>query len=510
MNRRDFLGTTLATAAAGLVPTPVLASAPGRNQATSQANPHQGTAFPPDFLWGTATAAYQIEGAWNEDGKGESIWDRFTHTPGKIRGAATGDITCDDYHRFREDIGIVKQLNCKSYRFSISWPRIQPSGTGNANQNGIDHYSRLLDVLLEAGIRPFCTMYHWDLPQALEDRGGWPNRDLSNFYADYATILGKHFGDRITVWAPFNMPWTFAYLGYGVGAFPPGKSDYTLFLKAAHTISLAQSQALRALKAVSSKATVGSAYGMAPAYPKTNGEADVAATARYHAMNNVFFLHAAMTGEYPKAFVGPVPYQEMGYRPGDEKIMKAPLDWIGFHYYTRRVVSAVNAVAGTGGAQFGTETELDSGAGSRDNYTQFHAEMPTEGPLTDAGLEVYPPGIYDLVTQISKEYNYPMIEITESGCSYLDAPYAKDSGRVPDLRRIQFFRSYLKELSRAIDDGAKVRSYHAWTLLDNFEWADGFSQRYGLTYVDFRDQKRTVKDSGLWYGRVAAAGRLDI
>ena len=369
----------------------------------------------------------------------------------------TGDVTCDDYHRFREDIEIVKQLNCKSYRFSISWPRIQPSGTGNANQKGIDHYSRLLDVLLEAGIRPFCTMYHWGLPQALENRGGWPNRDLSNFYADYAAILGKHFGDRITVWAPFNMPWTFAYLGYGVGAFPPGKSDYTLFLKAAHTISLAQSQALRALKAVSSKATVGSAYGMAPAYPKTNGEADVAATARYHAMNNVFFLHAAMTGEYPKAFVGPVPYKEMGYRPGDEKIMKAPLDWIGFHYYTRRVVSAVNAVAGTGGAQFGTETELDGGAGSRDNYTQFHAEMPTEGPLTDAGLEVYPPGIYDLVTQISKEYNYPTIEITESGCSYLDAPYASDNGRVPDVRRIQFFRSYLKELSRAIDDGAKVR-----------------------------------------------------
>ena len=306
------------------------------------------------------------------------------------------------------------------------------------------------------------------------------------------------------------MPWTFAYLGYGVGTFPPGKSDYTLFLKAAHTISLAQSQALRALKAVSSKATVGSAYGMAPAYPKTNGEADVAATARYHAMNNVFFLHAAMTGEYPKAFVGPIPYKEMGYRPGDEKIMKAPLDWIGFHYYTRRVVSAVNAVAGTGGAQFGTETELDGGAGSRDNYTQFHAEMPTEGPLTDAGLEVYPPGIYDLVTQISKEYNYPTIEITESGCGYLDAPYASDNGRVPDVRRIQFFRSYLKELSRAIDDGAKVRSYHAWTLLDNFEWADGFSQRYGLTYVDFRDQKRTVKDSGLWYGRVAATGRPDI
>jgi beta-glucosidase len=228
-------------------------------------------------------------------------------------------------------------------------------------------------------------------------------------------------------------------------------------------------------------------------------------------MNNIFFLNAAMHGEYPKAFVGNVPYKEMGFQPGDEKIMKAPLDWVGFHYYTRRIVSAVKANSSSNGAQFGTEIELDGGgAGSRDDYTRFHAEMPTEGPLTDAGLEVYPPGIHDLVMQISKEYNFPIIEITESGCSYLDAPYAKDGGHVPDARRIAFFRSYLAELARAISDGAKVRAYHAWTLLDNFEWADGFSQRYGLTYVDFRDQSRTVKDSGLWYGRVAAANHLNV
>ncbi len=508
MNRRDFLGSSLSAAAAAALPhSPRTEPKPHAGPAPE---PHTGAAFPKDFYWGTATAAFQVEGAWNEDGKGESIWDRFTHCPGKIRGAATADIACDDYHRFKEDIALVKQMNCTSYRFSISWPRIQPSGTGAPNQRGLDHYARLLDTLLEARIRPFCTMYHWDLPQQLEDRGGWPNRDLSNYFADYATILGKHFGDRLTVWAPFNMPWTFAYLGYGAGAFPPGKSDYGLFLKAAHTISLAQSQALRALKAVSPKATVGSAYGMAPAYPKTTSEADVAATARYHAMNNVFFLHAAMTGEYPKAFVGPTPLKEMGYRTGDEAIMKAPLDWVGFHYYTRRVVSAVNGSAATGNAQFGTETELDGGgAASRDHYTQFHAEMPTEGPLTDAGLEVYPPGIYDLVNQISKEYNHPLIEITESGCSYLDAPYAKAGGRIPDTRRIDFFRSYLKQLARAIQDGARVRSYHAWTLLDNFEWADGYSQRYGLHYIDFRDQTRTPKDSALWYARVAAANRLD-
>ncbi len=306
------------------------------------------------------------------------------------------------------------------------------------------------------------------------------------------------------------MPWTFAYLGYGAGAFPPGKADYTLFLRAAHTIALAQSQALRALKASSSKATVGSAYGMAPAYPKTPSQADRAATARYHAMNNVFFLHAATHGDYPKAFIGDTPHKQMGFLPGDETILKAPLDWVGFHYYTRRIVSDAGGTS-TGGAQFGTETELDGGgAGSRDTYTRFHAEMPTEGPLTDAGLEVYPRGIYDLVTQISREYNHPLIEITESGCSYLDSPYPAQGGRIPDQRRINFFRSYLTELARAIRDGANVRSYHAWTLLDNFEWADGYSQRYGLTWVDFRDQRRTPKDSALWYARAAAANNLNV
>ena len=502
MNRRSFMRTSLAATAAMALP--------GQHDLEAQAAPAN-TAFPENFLWGTATAAFQVEGAWKEDGKGESTWDRFSHTQGKIRGAATADVACDHYHRFREDIALVKAMHLRSYRFSISWPRIQPTGTGTPNAKGLDHYARLVDTLLEANIRPFCTMYHWDLPQALEEKGGWPNRDLAGYYADYAGILGKHLGDRITVWAPFNMPWTFAYLGYGAGAFPPGKADYTLFLRAAHTIGLGQSQALRALKAASPKATVGSAYGMAPAYPKTNSEADQAATARYHAMNNVFFLHAAMHGDYPKAFAGETPYKLMGFQPSDEKILKAPLDWVGFHYYTRRVVSAVASSGASGSAQFGTETELDGGGGgSRDIYTQFHAEMPTEGPLTDAGLEVYPRGIYDLVMQISREYNFPNIEITESGCSYLDAPYAGADGHVPDTRRIQFFRSYLTELRRAIADGAKVRSYHAWTLLDNFEWADGYSQRYGLTYVDFRDQKRTVKDSGRWYGRVAAANRLDV
>jgi beta-glucosidase len=463
--------------------------------------------FPEGFLWGLASASFQVEGAWNEDGKGETIWDRFNHTVGKIKGAATADVASDQYHRYAEDIAILKRLNQKSYRFSTSWARVQPTGYGAVNEKGLDHYSRLVDAVLEAGIRPFCTIYHWDLPQGLEDKGGWPNRDLAKYYADFAGILAKRLGDRLTVWAPFNMPWTFTYYGYGNGVFPPGKSDFNLFLRAAHTVNLAQGEAFRAIKAESAQATVGSAYGMAPAYPKTGSESDKAATARYHAMNNLYFLHPAMTGEYPNAFVGEIPYEAMGYKAGDDKVMKAKLDWVGFHYYTRRVVSAASGPVAAGGGHFGTEIEGEGGSAARDPLTQIHVEMPTEGPLTEAGLEIWPAGMYDLVTQISREYDHPVIEISENGCCYLDGPEL--DGRVPDGRRIAFHQQILAELARAIADGAKVRAYHGWTLVDNLEWADGYSQRYGFTWVDFKTLKRTVKDSGLWYGRVAATGRLN-
>jgi beta-glucosidase len=506
MNRREFVAGSLAAVGA-MVLGPSSQAASEQIPGAVPASVVQQARFPEGFLWGTATAAYQVEGAWNEDGKGESIWDKFTHTVGKVKGGTTGDVACDQYHLYAQDLTLAKRLNQKSYRFSISWPRIQPSGTGAPNMKGIDHYSRLVDAMLANGLRPFCTIYHWDLPQGLEERGGWPNRDLANYYADYAGILAKHLGDRITVWAPFNMPWSFTYMGYGVGAFPPGRANFGDFLKAAHTVALAQAQALRSIKAASAKATVGSAYGMCPAYPKTDSESDRAAAARYHAMNNVFFLEAAMKGHYPNAFVGEPPYELMGVKPGDEKIMHAPLDWVGFHYYTRRVVSDVShAPTSEGGSFSGTEIEADPATG-RDPYTRLRAVMPTEGPLTESGLEVWPRGIYDLVMQISREYNNPTIEMTESGCGYLDGP--SETGRVPDSRRIEFFRQELAELARAIADGARVRSFHAWSLMDNFEWANGQTERYGLIYVDYRDQKRTIKDSGYWYGKVAASNRLE-
>jgi beta-glucosidase len=508
MDRRQFVKSSLvASGGAVLASRGLRAETAATFDRVSQGptpSPGSDVRFPEGFIWGIATASYQVEGAWNEDGKGESIWDRYTHQAGHIRGGATGDVACDHYHLYPQDIDIIRQLNLKSYRFSISWSRIQPTGRGPVNQKGIDHYSRVADLLLDAGIRPFCTLYHWDLPQGLEDIGGWPNRDLAGYFADYAGILAKHLGDRIQVWAPFNMPWTFTYLGYGTGVFPPGRASYKDFLKAAHTVNLAQGEAFRAIKAASPKGAVGSAYGMCPAYPKTDSEADRAATARYHAMNNLFFLETAMHGKYPNPFVGEFPYEAMGFRAGDEKIMQVPLDWIGFHYYTRRIVSNAGHAARSGG-NLATETQ---DTGDVNALTQFTAVMPNEGPITEGGLEVWPHGIYDLVMLISREYNHPIIEITESGCGYLDTPYDKAGGHVPDSRRIAFFQAELAELARAIADGARVRAFHAWALLDNFEWLDGYSQRYGLTYVDFRDQKRTVKDSGLWYGRVAANGSL--
>lgn len=512
MKRRSFLTGSAAAAGVTLIGTNHLSAIESSLPSPAAQEPAPSHRFPDGFLWGIATASYQVEGAWNDDGKGESIWDRYAHAPGHVKGSDTGDVACDHYHRYREDIAILKQLNQKSYRFSISWPRIFPDASGTPNQRGLDHYKRVTDALHDAGIRPFCTLYHWDLPQWCEDKGGWPNRDLAGYFADYAGTVAKELGDRLAVYAAFNMPWAFTYYGYGIGIHPPARASFSDFLKALHTVALAQGESFRSIKAANPRAAVGSGYSMAPGYPKTLSEADRAATARYHAMNNTFFLNAALKGGYPNAFVDDRARDEvftrMGVRSGDDKLLRASLDWVGFHYYTRRIISDAKGTRGPQ-QQYGTEIEADTGdVNGRDPYTRFHAVMPTEGPLSHAGLEIYPRGIYDLVTQISREYDHPVIEITECGSSYMDPPDA--SGRIPDERRTAFFRAILTELSRAIHDGARVRAFHAWTLLDNFEWTEGYTQRYGLTWVDFRDQKRIVKDSGRWYGRVAATNQVSV
>jgi beta-glucosidase len=452
-------------------------------------------AFPKDFLWGSATASYQVEGAWNIDGRGESIWDRFSHTQGNVKGGWTGDIACDGYNRFPEDIAIMKQMNLRSYRYSIAWPRIQPSGSGASNQKGIDYYKRLTDAVLAADMRPLVTLFHWDLPQTLEDRGGWPNRDTAARFADYVEIVIKALGDRINTWAIFNEPWVFTHVGYAEGRHAPGKTDFELFLKSAHTVNLAQGDAFRAIKAIAPKSKVGTAFSMSPATPRTSSPEDAAAAGRFDAFNNVWFLETALRGRYPEAFVHGTPLEAMGFQSGDEKRMIAPLDYIGVNYYFRRLVSASTSATSTTAAPSNVSYDAMG----------FAIAMGKGGPLTEIGWEVYPRGLYDIVQRVSKDYKLP-IEITENGCSYGDYPDA--NGRVADNRRIDYYREHLRELARAIRDGADVRGYHAWSILDNFEWAEGYTQRFGLVYIDFPTQRRYMKDSAKWFSKIASTNTV--
>jgi beta-glucosidase len=490
MNRRNFLWMMLGVAGSTFVPGTFpsgvkSASLKVAQFGTTPGVPPEVFQFPKDFYWGTATAAYQIEGAWNEDGKGESIWDRFSHTVGNIKGAATGDIACDSYHRYKDDIALMKQMHLNSYRFSISWPRIQPTGRGTPNQKGLDYYNRLVDALLETKIRPLPTLYHWDLPQALQEDGGWPNRDLAGYFADYAGTVAHVLGDRITDWAIFNEPWIFTTLGYYQGTHAPGRTDFAQFLRATHVVNLAQGQAFRAMKAARPKVKVGTAFNMSNAEPKTSSEADNAAAERYHAFRNLWFVDPAIKGEYPKILARQLPLEMMGVESNDMEIVRVPLDFFGINYYDRAIISDVS----------GWESlHLASSDGK-------------QGPKTEFGWEVWPDSFYKLLMRISRDYNQPIIEITENGCSYGDAP--DEQGRVPDQRRTDFYRGYIGAVARAVKDGANVRGYHAWSLLDNFEWAEGYSQRFGLSYVDFRTQKRTLKNSGKWYAKLSATGRLD-
>ena len=484
LNRREFLTTALGAAASfSVLPT-------GHRLAGDLLDPQIRFApfnFPPEFVFGAATAAYQIEGAWNEDGKGESIWDRFSHATGKVKGAATGDVACDSYHRYKEDVELLKKLNLKSYRFSVSWPRIQADGTGKPNPKGLDYYKRVVDALLEAKIRPLCTLYHWDLPQKLEEAGGWPNRELAGRFTEYAEIVTRALGDRITDWCIFNEPWVFTFLGYAWGIHAPARKNFQDCMRATHVVNLAQGHAFRAMKAVNSKLQIGTAFSMAHCQPATASEEDRKAADRSHALGNIWFLHPALRGEYPKAFVGENPYDMMAVKPGDMELVRAPLDFLGINYYRRQLVSAIPP-------------------GEGESATGVHNHDAHEGPLTDFGWEVWPTGLYELLMRISREYKGTPIEITENGCSYLDSP--DEQGRVSDERRIQFLRGYLDELGRAMLFGANVRAYHHWSLLDNFEWAEGYAQRFGLVYVAFRTQKRTMKDSGKWYAKLADTGEL--
>jgi beta-glucosidase len=482
-----FAGCTGSSKASTMIPRPA-----GNGLVTPRqfADPAE-IVFPKGFFWGTATASYQVEGAWNEDGKGESIWDRFAHSPGKVKNGDTGDSACDSYHRWREDIALMQSMNLNSYRFSISWPRIQPTGVGAANSKGIEYYSRIVDALLEAHIRPFVTLFHWDLPQALGDSGGWTNRDTAGRYADYVQMVAQALGDRVSDWMLFNEPSVFTYSGYLEGRHAPGHKSLLDFLRATHVVNLAQGGGFHALKAARPAARVGTAFSMSACEPATESDEDKLAAERTHAITNTWFLEPALDGRYPEAFTF-LPEAVMRIKSGDMEKTRASLDFIGINLYYRIIASAI------GGVERVTSPQ--------DWLFPVKMEAGRQGPTTDFGWEVWPKALYDMITRITRDYNRPVIEVTESGCSFNDGP--DGNGEIRDLRRIAYHREYLAAVSRAIADGADVRGYHAWSLLDNFEWAEGYSQRFGLTYVDFKTKRRIIKDSGKWYARVAAENRV--
>jgi len=503
VTRREFAHSALAAGVAAVLPAAFSPACSVSSNAAPRANPARSASshsaqfnsaeisFPKNFFWGAATSAYQIEGAWKEDGKGESIWDRFAHTSEKIRNGDTGDGACDSYHRSNQDIALMRAMNLNSYRFSVSWPRIQSSGSGSANAKGLDYYSRLVDTLLEAHIRPLVTLYHWDLPQSLEDAGGWPNRDTASRFADYVEVTARALGDRVSNWILFNEPTAFVAQGYLDGAHAPGRNSIIDFLRASHTVNLAQGYGFHALKGMRPSAQVGSSFSMSACEPATNSEEDKLAAARAHAMTNLWFLEPALKGRYPDGLAF-LPETAMRIKAGDLEKMRAPLDFVGINLYYRIIASAPGAFERISDPQKWLFPV---------NMTGGH-----EGRKTDNGWEVWPQALYDIAMRITRDFNSPAIEITESGCAYNDGP--DPDGLIRDARRIEYHRQYLHALARAIADGADVRSYHAWSLLDNFEWAEGFSQRFGLAYVDFKTQQRTLKDSGRWYAKVASRNHV--
>lgn len=452
--------------------------------------------FPERFVWGTATAAYQIEGAAAEDGRGPSIWDTFSHTPGRVANGDTGDIACDHYHRYREDVAILAQLGVDGYRFSISWPRVQPGGTGATNPAGIAFYDRLIDELLAAGIAPWATLYHWDLPQQLEDAGGWPVRETAQRFADHAAAMVERFGDRITHWTTLNEPWCSAFLGYLTGVHAPGRRDPAAALRAAHHLLLGHGWATDAMRAARSDRSYGITLNLYPVDPATDSEADERAARRVDNACNRIFTDPVLAARYPADMVaelGPLwPAEAIG--DDDLSAIATPVDFVGVNYYTRHTVAAVpprgpDDVSASSG-WIGCEGTAAVGRGL---------------PRTTMGWEIDPAGLHDVLTRLSDRYpGLPPIYITENGASFDDVIAA--DGAVHDEQRVAFLERHFHQAAALIAAGIDLRGYFVWSLLDNFEWSLGYSRRFGVVHVDFDTGTRTIKDSGHYLARVARQG----
>lgn len=437
--------------------------------------------FPDGFLWGAATASYQIEGSPLADGAGPSIWHRFSHTPGNIAEGHTGDIACDHYRRWREDLALMKELGLKAYRFSVSWPRVLLEGKGRVNEKGLGFYERLVEGLGEAGIEPMVTLYHWDLPASLQDRGGWANREVVGWFSDYASLLFRRLGDRVRLWITLNEPWVTAHLGYATGVHAPGMRDIFAAFRAVHHQLLAHAEAVRALKA-EGRGEIGITVNLGPQHPASPSEEDVRAAERWDAYLNRLFLDPLFLGEYP----GPV-LERFGWAlpEGWEKDMgriKEPGDFVGVNYYTRAVVAH----------------------DPEDPFLRAR-QVRQEAPHTEMGWEVYPDGLYEILTWLRDRYGGPKMYVTENGAAFPDR--LEDEG-VEDEARVDYLREHFLRAGRAMEEGVDLKGYMVWSLMDNFEWTFGYTKRFGLVYVDYETQRRVVKRSGRWYSNVIASGEV--
>ncbi len=434
--------------------------------------------FSKGFIWGAATASYQIEGAWDEDGKGESIWDRFSHTPGNVFQGDKGDIACDHYHRWREDVVLMKELGLMAYRFSIAWPRILPAGGTKINQAGVDFYTRLVDALLEAGIMPFVTLYHWDLPQFLEDEGGWPKRQVVDAFVQYTEIITRALGDRVKNWITVNEPWVSAFVGYRDGVHAPGKTDLGEAMAAAHHLLLAHGQALPVIRGNSPGAKVGIALNFTPQEPASPSIADRKKATWIDGYINRWFLDPLAGRGYPQDIVNGFANVMDYVQPGDMDIISAPVDFLGVNYYTRNIVRA-------------------------DTVSELENSSPTVlrgDEITEMDWEVYPEGLYNLLQRLHFDYAFTAIHITENGAAYPDE--LNSDGQVEDPARLSYIKRHLEMVYNAIQIGVPVKGYFVWSLMDNFEWSFGYSKRFGIVYIDFQTQKRVPKASAKWYQAV--------
>ena len=436
--------------------------------------------LPPGFRFGTSTASYQVEGATTEDGRGRSIWDTFVAQPGRVLDGSTGDVACDHYHRWPEDVALMKRLGTDGYRFSIAWPRVQPTGSGAVNERGIAFYDRLVDGLLEAGVAPMVTLYHWDLPQELEDAGGWLSRDTAERFGDYAAIVGERLGDRVTHWCPVNEPNVMTLMGYAQEELAPARGLTFGAVPAAHHLLLGHGLAVRALRSVTN-GRIGTATNHIPVWPVSDSEEDRAAAAFVDTLWNRLFADPVLLGRYPDPFADMVP----GPLDDDLALVAQPLDFYGLNYY-----NPIGVRAATG-----------DGAALPFEYTDL-----TGYPTTDFGWPVVPSALTDLLVEMKARYpGIPPIVITENGASYGMGPDA--DGVVDDQPRIDYLDSHLRAVGAAVEQGVDVQGYYCWSLLDNFEWAHGFTQRFGLVHVDYDTLVRTPKRSFDWYADLIRAHR---